>query len=80
MDRLYGPAGFTDCIIEALGEYVDYVMGDPPEPEWAAVDIASEEFVNELDQPGGIDMSHDFWATDKEDVYPVDPCDCGTEA
>lgn len=52
------------------------VDNDAPDPEWAAVDTAMQEFVNEMDQPGGVDMSHDFWATDREDVYPVEPCDC----
>jgi hypothetical protein len=57
------------------------VEDDVAEPELAAVDQAAQEFWDYLHNTGVFTLlESDFFATDKNDVYPVEPCDCGREA
>jgi hypothetical protein len=57
------------------------VDDDTPEPEWAAFDLAAQEFWDGLHNTGVfVGLEPDFFATDTQDIYPVDPCDCGREA
>lgn len=52
------------------------VPDDTPEPEWGAVDIAAADANAALARLLAARETGDFWVSDKQDVYPVDPCDC----
>jgi hypothetical protein len=57
------------------------VDDDTPEPELDAVYRATQEFWDYLHNTGVfVPLEPDFFVTDTQDAYPVDPCDCQKEA
>jgi hypothetical protein len=57
------------------------VSNDVAEPQLAAVDQAAQAFWDDLHNSGVfVPLEPDFFITDSQDAYPVEPCDCEKEA